>query len=367
MRVGLNATCLNDRPSGARQRFQGIYGALIRRSPNVEFVVYEPSDCAIGKWFAGAANVSARSTPIPSQGRFSKVLRGAGYWPRQLSEERLDIFECFNEPLVTSSTGRTFTTIHDIRGLHSNLRHVYTMSLRRTLQKVDVAITVSESMKSEILAFHPSARVAVIHNALDPTEFSSVSDDDAELVRRKFALPSEFLLAVGHFEPRKNYLRLVESLGLLRDRGCDCHLVIVGNDSGQRSLVEQKIASDKLTSHVTILSGLSDHEVRCMYRMSSLLVFASSYEGFGIPILEAMAAGIPMVTSDIPVFKEITEGQGVYFSPSEVDGISDAIQRTLESSADRANLVRYGRDRVRDFSVDRVSEQLASLYSGISG
>ena len=80
MRVGLNATCLNDRPSGARQRFLGIYGALFRRLPDVEFVIYEPNDCRLTKWFEGLSNVTARVTPVPSMGRLGKFKAGISYW-----------------------------------------------------------------------------------------------------------------------------------------------------------------------------------------------------------------------------------------------------------------------------------------------
>ncbi len=366
MRVGLNATCLNDRPSGARQRFVGIYGSLIQKLPDVEFVVYEPADCRVADWFAGAPNVSARQTPIPSTGRFSKFIRGHQYWPAVLRRERFDLFECFNQPLVRSRAGRTFTTIHDIRQVYADWkfpeRQLYTYSLRQTLNRVDHAITVSATMKSEILAFHSSAKVSVIHNGLNPQHFTNVTKSETDEVQRKFALPEQFLLAVGHFERRKNYLRLIDAIALLRDQGFECNLVIVGNDSGERRLVEEQVISTKLSSNVKILTGLSDQEVRCIYILSSLFVFPSSYEGFGIPILEAMAAGIPTVLSDIPVFREITENQGVYFAHDSTEAMATVIESTLSSTDQMEALRAYGRRRVQDFSFDRLASQLAGLY-----
>lgn len=370
MKVGLNATCLNDRPSGAKQRFEGIYGALVQRLPQVEFVLYEPADCRVGDWFAGASNVSARRTPIPSEGRVGKFIHGLKYWRSGFRGESFDLFECFNQPLVKSPTGRTLTTIHDIRRVYSDWafpeRQLYTASLRHTLTAVDQVITVSETMKSEILGFHPGARVTVVYNGLDPRLFAAVTEPDMEGVRRKFGLPGEFLLAVGHFERRKNYLRLIEAIALLRDRGFDCNLVIVGNDSGERRLVEESVAAAKLSPQVKILSGLSDLEVRCIYKLSTMFVFPSSYEGFGIPILEAMAAGVPPVLSDIPVFREITEGRGVYFPHNSAEAMAQAIEATLGSRSRRQDLVSYGRQRVEDFSFDSLSAQLANLYKGLA-
>lgn len=366
MKIGLNATCLNDRPSGAKQRFEGIYGSLVQELPEAEFVLYEPDDCRIGDWFKGAPNVTPRRTPLPSTGRLAKFAFGLGYWPLVLRRERFDFFECFNQPLVRSPSGKTLTTIHDIRRVYADWglaeRQLYTQSLRRTLARVDQVITVSHTMKAEILDFHPSARVEVIYNGLDPLLFGAVTEPDLLATRRKFGLTADFLLAVGHFERRKNYLRLIDSMRLLAQRGVPCDLVIVGNDSGERRLVEDRVAAHGLTARVRILSGLSDLEVRCVYKLSRAFVFPSSYEGFGIPILEAMAAGVPPVLSDIAVFREITEGKGVYFPHDDPGAMADAIADVLTSDTLRRQLTEYGTRRVQDFSFQSLAAQVARLY-----
>lgn len=370
MKIGLNATCLNDRPSGAKQRFVGIYGALFNRLPNVEFVLYEPVDCRVADWFSGSPNVRAVRTPIPSEGRVTKFVGGLGYWPRALQGARFDLFECLNQPLVKSPTGRTLTTIHDIRRVYPEWPsfvecQVYKSSLRQTLKQVDRVITVSNTMKSELLAFDPEARVSVIYNGINLNRFAETSELEQQVVRKKFGLPHNFLLAVGHFEPRKNYLRLIDAIALLRDRGHRYNLVIVGNDSGDRRLVEERVVSVGLGSQVTVLSGLSDMEVRCMYSLCDLFVFPSSYEGFGIPILEAMAMGVPVVLSDIPVFREITQDSGVYFSPNSMEAMAEAIETTLSSQELLDELVAYGRRRVQDFSFDSLSAQLVELHESL--
>jgi glycosyltransferase involved in cell wall biosynthesis len=366
VKVGLNATCLNNRPSGARQRFEGIYGALIRQLPEVEFVVYEPSDCRVADWFSGASNVSARSTPLPSEGRLKRVLRGTGYWPLQLEREQFDVLECFSQPLVRANTGLTLTTIHDIRRVYSNWnpveRAAYSISLRQTFSKADHVITVSESMRKEILAFDARAKVTVVYNGLDAASFRLIDEAQKNAVIAKFGLPDQFILAVGHFERRKNYGALIEAMARLKSRRADGFLVIVGNDSGERRMIEGHVARLELESRVKILSGLSDMEVRSLYKLCAAFVFPSVYEGFGIPILEAMAAGVPYVLSDIPVFREITESQGVYFNPKDPDAMADAIMTTLESTATQNKLVEFGTRRVQEFTFDRLAARIATLY-----
>ena len=367
MKVGLNATCFNERSSGAKQRFKGIYSALIHRLPNAEFLLYEPADCPVGHWFSEADNVTALRTPIPSNGRLRKAVYGSVYWHSVFTAERFDLFECFNEPLIDCPTARNLTTIHDLRRLYSDYlspeRHLYSLSLRSTLAKVDHVITVSESMKSEMHSYYPDARISVVYNGLDCNRFSAFGDVECEGVRKKYCLPHEFLLSVGHFERRKNYLRLLDAIALVHDRGTDCHLVIIGNDSGERRHVEERMHALNLSSCVTLLSGLSDLEVRCIYKISSLFVFPSSYEGFGIPILEAMASGVAPVLSDIPVFREITENRGVYFPHHDVEAMAESIALMLGSREKREELITYGHQRVQEFSFDKLASQLANLYS----
>lgn len=366
MRVGLNATCFNDRPSGAKQRFVGIYSQLVKQLPNCEFVVFEPEDCHVAAWFDGAPNVTARRTPIPSLGRTRKFLSGLRYWKTGFQDENFDIFERFNLPIVKAPSGRTMVTIHDIRGVHLDTpffrRAAYKGYIGKSLESADHVITVSEAMKKEILSYFPRNEVTVIYNGLDTGPYALISDSDCLAVRRKFSLPSEFVLAVGHIEARKNYPRLIDAVARLRDRGRSCYIVIIGNDSGERRAIQQRIEAESLSGYVKILSGLSDLEVRCAYKMCSLFIFPSAYEGFGIPILEAMAASRPMVLSDLPVFREITQNSGVYFPHDNVESMACAIEMVLGSKAEQDRIVIYGRTRVQAFGFHSLAARLGELY-----
>lgn len=366
MRVGLNATCLNDRPSGARQRFVGIYGELVALAPDVEFVVFEPSDCDVASWFGGAANVTARKTPIPSEGRARKFLNGLGYWRSALARERLDIFEGFNLPLVTAAGARNILTIHDLRGLTPGAsfadRWLFRPVLQQALRAADHVVTVSEAMKLALMAVHPGINVSVIYNGLSEASLAPVPASAVAAFQTRFGLGEGYVLAVGHLEARKNYPSLVDAMAVLHLRGCTPSLVIIGNDSGERSVVESHVRAAGLEGQVHLLSGLSDLEVRCAYAACGLFVFPSSYEGFGIPILEAMAAGRPMVLSDIDVFREITQQQGVYFPPDDVQGMADAMAQVLSSTAEQAQIVAYGQKRIKDFSYRCLAQQVKVLY-----
>lgn len=371
MRIGLNATCFDDRPSGARNRFTGIYGELIRRLPDAEFVLYEPAGFPVHRWFREAPNLSFRKIPLSGNHRVRRFVSGFRYWQAALANEKLDIFEGFNLPFLNKSpTAHNLLTLHDMRMMRREAgvldRLLFKTTFKVSLKATHHVVTVSGTMRDEILGFYPELPVSVIYNGVDVAEFDRISDRELLEVRSRLALPEEFILAVGHIEERKNYSRLIDAVARLRARGRSCPLLIVGNDSGSGKTLEEGIASANLSGHVRILSGLDDQEVRCLYRLCHLFVFPSSYEGFGIPILEAMAAGRPMVLSDLPVFREITQDTGVYFPYDDVEAMASAIETVLSSSSERTRLIEYGKQRVRAFTFPELAAQVEHLYLSLS-
>ena len=366
MRIGLNATGFNDRPSGAKQRFVGIYGALIKQRPNWTFVVYEPTDGRIAEWFGGAPNVIASATPIRSEGRLQRTLRNMTFWRTKFAADRLDIFENFVLPMVKHPTGRTVLTIHDIRSLYepgnvvaTRLRHTV---FHHAFSRADRIIAVSNAVRDEILAFHPSASVSTVYNGVDASAFVSPGTAAIADLRRRYAVPERFVLAIGHLEARKNLGLLVEAIGVLRDAGTPRPLVIVGNHGGEQDAIRARIAALDLGGLITMIQGADDATVRILYAACDLLAFPSRYEGFGIPILEAMAAGKPMALADTPVFRELTQDKGVYFQVDDAGAAARAIDSVWSDAKERARQTQFGDARVQDFGFDVLARQIAAIY-----
>lgn len=366
MKVGINATCLNERPSGAKQRFLGIYGSLFKFLPDIEFVVFEPKDCSIINALPTLPNLSKRKTTIPSKGRLVKFLKGQNYWKHSLENENFAAFEAMNMPLIRPSKGKTLLTIHDVRGLNREnsfaKRTLFSTVLRDALKRADHVVTVSNTVRSEILSFYPNIPVSVIYNGVDLTATQNVRKRALDVFNTKYKLPREYILSVGHFEKRKNYTTLLKAVALLKKRRFDCSLVIIGNDSGELNALKKQVAEMGLIKRVSFLSNLSNEEVRCAYLNCALFAFPSSYEGFGIPILEAMAAGKPMILSDLEIFREITQNQSVYFDHRNVEEIADVIELGLCSQQLRENMVEYGYNRIYDFEFEQLANKLCRLY-----
>ncbi len=365
MRIGINATSFIDRPSGARQRFVGLYGALFRSRPEHHYLIYEPRDCRVAGWFTGLPNVTGIITPMPSDDRWQRWARGLGYWRRKLRRDRLDLFEALHLPLIRSPNCPTLLTVHDARPILSDVpmvrRAIYRQVLRRSLRDADAVITVSDTMRAELAAVEPRASITTIYNGIDPAPFEAAKGSGPAIVRG-LGLPSDFLLAVGHFEPRKNYASLIEAILILRRTHPTVDLVIVGKDGGSLAEARALIERLGLSGQVRLLSSVDDRQLAGLYDAARLVVFPSTYEGFGIPLLEAMAAGCALCLSDIPVFRELTENRGAYFPPLAPPMIAASVAALLDSPDLRGELIAYGRRRVGDLAFDKLAAELDLLH-----
>ena len=367
MRIALNATCLNDRPSGAKQRFLGIYRELIRLTPNYQYVVLQPADCEMSTWFDGLPNLKIFPTPIPSTGRYRKTLLSSLFWPRFFKSEHFDIVEGFHIPQPSISQAKTILTIHDTRYLrlppYSAQRVAYQSLLRSAIRNTDLIVTVSDVIKQELSSFSPLKPIHVIPNGIQSSSFNSPpSTEHLHQFSTNHKLKSGFLLSVGHLEPRKNYSVLIDAIGHLRDHGHLLNLLIVGNDSGQKKELIHQINSKNLSKQIKILSSLSDLELRCAFHLCKLFIFPSTYEGFGIPVLEAMAYARPMVLSDIQVFHQITKGNSFFFNPHDHIDLANTILLSLSSDSLRDQYISYGLQRSLEFDYSVLASQYLELY-----
>lgn len=370
MKIGINATCFNDRPSGAKQRFLGIYYQVMKQMQDSTFVIYQPSDYDLSHFFKDLTNVTFKKTPIPSNGRIKKFLKGKLYWKSALLTENFDLFECLNLPIVKAPTGKTLLTIHDIRDMSSNTKNMksllYKFVISHSLKSADHIITVSKSMKEEILKCFPNLGISVIYNGINLLDFQEKSKEDLQGLRQRINLPQNFFLSVGHLEKRKNYLNLIDALLYLRKNNDVYHLVIIGNDNNYKKIINNYIDTKNLKEYVKIYSGLSDEDVRTLYQHCDLFIFPSYYEGFGIPILEAMASKTEILLSNLPVFREITQNKLNYFDPNDFVSIANSIKNSLDSKKKKKNLMAYGEERIKEFEFEKLSKKMKKLYQSIS-
>ncbi len=230
-------------------------------------------------------------------------------------------------------------------------------------RRADAIITVSECSKRDIVAHYglDPAKVTVVYEAAGP-EFRPTSPADQERVRQHYGLPEQFLIHVGVIEPRKNLTRLVEALQRLRDEGLFIPLVIVGPKGWLYDDFFRRLEQLQVRDAIHFPGYVPLADLAALYGAARLAVMASVYEGFGLPVLEAMACGTPVVCSAASSLPEIGGDAARYFDPLSVEQMAAAI-RTVWTDPDlRLTMRQQGLSRAFRFSWQRAAQETLAVY-----
>lgn len=230
-------------------------------------------------------------------------------------------------------------------------------------RRATAIVTVSEWSKRDIVAQYglDPARVHVIYEAAAP-EFRPVALDDLDRVRRRYSLPDCYAVHVGTIEPRKNLTRLVEALQRLRAVGLAIPLVVVGRKGWLYDAFFRRLEQLDVSDAVLFPGYVDDADLPAVYGAATLSVTPSLYEGAGLPVLEAMACGTPVVCSSTSSLPEMGGAAARYFDPLDVEAMADAIQAVWTGPDLRADLRQRGLAQVAQFSWDRAARETLALY-----
>lgn len=273
--------------------------------------------------------------------------------PIEFFTGKLDVFHSSDWAQPPARQARLVTTIHDLVPLlfpeSSSPKIVATHQrcLKWVQKEVDRVITVSEATKNDIITHLriSAEKISVVYEAPDPS-FKRVGEQAIQKTKEKYKIPKEYLLVVGA-DPRKNVERIAQAIELMNDAPT---LVVVG----------RKWESSHLNSNKILWLGYIEAEdLAALYGGAGALVYASLYEGFGLPILAAMQAGCPVVTSNISSMPEVAGKAAVLVNPQEVDNIKQGIEEALNN---REELIKKGFERVKDFSWEKAARETIKVY-----
>jgi len=285
---------------------------------------------------------------------------------------RADVaFLPFPAPVYLKTT-RLAVTIHDLIPLLFSdqygspsglfLQHCF----RTSLARADLILTDSQHSKVDMVTRFgvSSDRVVVAYNGFDSQTFNAgaASPTERDELLGRYGIRRPYTLHVGRLEPRKNLARLVEACRLLNDRGLDFQLVLCGPQGPGSENLLAMIRRPEFEGRVICTGAVPDQDLAVLYQEASCCAMPSLYEGFGLPVLEAMASGCPVVSSNRSSLPEITGEAALYFNPESVEEMSTVLEILLTDSAVRENLVTRGLERARQFSWEKCARTtLAAL------
>jgi glycosyltransferase involved in cell wall biosynthesis len=352
MRIGIDATLVRpDRVTGIERYALSLVTALARRAPG-EIVLF----------VRGGAPRSLRALPVEQHAcpLPQRVLMEQLWLPAAAARARVELLHTLAFPTPLLWRGRAALTVHDATPwLHpdtisTGMRYYYGPLYRQALRRAAVVLTVSHAAKADLVAALGLAaeRVHVTPNGVDAGFFEARAPEGPR---------APYLLAVGTLEPRKNLPALLEAFRRLRREGRDLELVIVGRQGWADSLPVAE-----LKPYVRLTGAISDAELVELYAGASCFVLPSLYEGFGLPLAEAMAAGTPAVASDIPALREVGGDTVRYAPPQDAALLAAAVAAALDERAHSAELAARARERARRYSWDACAAATLEAYRALT-
>jgi len=244
--------------------------------------------------------------------------------------------------------------------------YIHRMCAERAIRTADLVIVISRSTGEELtrLLAIPEQRIRLIYPGVSERYCPQDPEKSAEFISKKYGVPGRYLAAVGTLEPRKNLGMLVKALRMLKSNGSlFCPLLVAGASGWKNSQLIREIQEAGLTEeNIRFLGYMPDEDLPFFYGGAQLFLFPSLYEGFGIPPLEAMACGVPVIASNAQCMPETLGDAAVLESPASPEGFAKAIMRVLMDEDLRRNLRLRGIDRAREFSWQRSAGQLLDAF-----
>jgi len=368
VRIGIDARKLHD--FGIGTYIRNLLRQLARIDHDTEYVIFSRPDdqAALGSLGANFRTV-AETAGKYSVAEQIKI-------PLAIRREGVTLFHAPHYVLPPLVTCKSVVTIHDCihlmfpQYLPNRLSLAYARtSISLAARRATRVLTVSESSKRDILRFVdvPPANIDVIYNSYDERFGVEPREEDVVRVRERYQLHDPFVLYAGNVKPHKNLERLIEAFHLVRDHGLDrLKLVLIGDEISKYTALRRAVHRHQLHPYVRFLGYLPEETLAVMYRLAGVFVFPSLYEGFGLPPLEAMASGTPVVTSNVSSLPEVAGDAAVLVDPYDTRSIADGIYRVLTDQRLRADLRRLGLARAGQFSWESSVRRVREIYGQVA-
>ncbi|GAU07641.1 glycosyltransferase family 4 protein [Desulfoplanes formicivorans] len=342
--------------------------------PENDYYLYTPRTSDRSGILQPGEHVHVRTPGLPT-GRMLAPLWRTFLLGRETTRDALDIFHGLSHeiPYGLPQTTKKVVTMHDLIFLrHPELYNrldvaVYTAKYRSSCSRSDTIIAISQQTKRDLIEFFnmDEHKIKVVYQSCDKRFYDRIGDDTRQTIRKKHDLPSRYILYVGSLAERKNVITLIHALGRI-PRESRPHLVLVGTGNrGYMTRLHAAIAQEHLDQEVTWLGQVPGKDLPGIYQMADLFVYPSLFEGFGIPILEALFSKTPVITSTGSCFREAGGPHCLYTTPGDVDELSQAIARVLDDSNLAATMRDKGYEHALHFHEHQVAKNMMNVYTSL--
>lgn len=296
--------------------------------------------------------------------------------PVEVFTGRVDLYHATDFVLPPTLSGtRTLLTVHDLSFVRvpdsasPRLKSYLDVVVPRSVINADHVLADSYATKKDLVELYgvPDEKVTVLLSGVD-SRFYQVKDSSVLMTTRtlyNLDESSPYILSVGTVQPRKNYGLLIKALAQLRSKGYDLSLVIAGGKGWLEDPIYQTLHDEQMENYVHFIGFADEEHLPALYSGACCLAFPSLYEGFGLPVLEAMACGTPVITSNVSSLPEVAGDAALLVNPYNLDELVHALQRLIDDNDLRQQLIERGLERVKQFTWVKAARQLRQIYADL--
>jgi len=373
VRIGFSFFTFDECISGVEYYFLGLLRALLAVDSGDEYVVFTNQAAMIDRYVSESRAVTFVQT-AHIRNRLTRIAWEHTLLPWKLTKHALDVLHC---PAYICPFWRAVVpyvvTLHDTIALdhpgwckRSNALY-FNFLMKHTAKTASRIVSVSHTTSDDLIRNTgiDASRINTVYPGVDGIFTPDKDRDHCAVVKSKYELPDKYVLYIGNIEPKKNVLTLLQVGEELKKRGLEHKLVLVGKRSW-RAQAEFAAMTRAVKAKELIVTGYVDRrDLPCVYQMADTFVFPSLYEGFGFPPLEAMACGVPVVTSACGALQETVKNAAYIIEPHNVQQIADAVVSISCDSKQRDRLIRAGFEQTKRFTWKKTAEATLTVYRDV--
>ncbi len=374
LKIGFDAKRAYQNYTGLGNYSRDLLKQMFSDFPENEYLLYTPKSTRNPRltFLNEYKNVSTRFPNSPVHKTFK------GYWrsinlEKTLKKDNIDIFHGLSNeiPRRRNSNINYIVTIHDLifkrypRNYRSIDRKIHNIKFRYAAKNADLTIAISEQTKSDLVNFYKidPAKIKVLYQSCHDNFRRTYSSDVINHIKEKFQLPENFILNVGTIETRKNLNALIQAIPLMKN---DLPIVVVGRKTKYFNFLKVQMTKLKIDpSRIMFLKNVSIEELPSIYKLADLFIYPSLFEGFGIPIIESLISGTPVITTKEGCFSEAGGPDSIYIDPLNYQEIAHAVDQLLDDTQQQQLMIAAGLKYVQKFDPQKLSKELMEIYQSI--
>jgi glycosyltransferase involved in cell wall biosynthesis len=375
LRIGINALFLLPGEVGGSEIYlRNLVKWLLNVDRDNTYIIFINRE-SIGFFDGTGSRIDVVLCPVKAENRPLRILYEQCVLPVQVRRHKIDVLLSagMTSPFLCPPT--SVLVIHDLQHVNQprNFHWFYLIFLKSIIflsaKTSDGIIAISEKVKKDLIKFYriPSQDIRVIYHAADADMFFRREENEVKKIRIKYRLPERFVLYIASSLPHKNHVRLIQAFEELKSKVSGIKLVLAGTttNTGNKTII-QEIQKRQLQEDVICLGWIPFEDVPLLYCASEVFVFPSLHEGFGLPVLEAMGCGIPVVCSNIEPLAEIAGNAAVFIDPYAYTEIADGILSIIHNKELRNNLIEKGFAKASEFSWENTARKTLSFMTSLN-